>query len=399
MSKGKALADRERASGWYQWFPFGWNVWALLTLTGAVAVGLVGWRWAAPITVPICADPPGAPASGCMAGFPIRDLDLSRTGTMALSADGARLMLTTADPPALVALRTDDGREDWRVSLAPHREESVALSPRGDRVAVWGPALPPRILSIPDGAVVAPVAKDIPSLSADEQKRRLPAFDVTFVPSGDALVFGSDLSRRLHPLSGTAPAPDPAAAAIQDTACSSSIGQAMELHQSESGRIVSRDFRLAVLFGLQNADRPSGRGSASGFRRDWLCGVESFLMVPPPPQWWPDRAPSVQIATFSPANDRVALAYSDGSQTLITILDTSVSAPREKGDAGASARSSDRRWSTAVLAHFLMRGSMDFGRGRIGWSPDGRRFVVVTSVGDQRSYGQRQYEARIFAVP
>lgn len=369
--------DRHGGGVRNRWFGFGPDVAILLVAMIAVAAGIVGWRWTTPI--PVCSAAPEAPAEGCVAGFAIRDLDVGRTGSIALSQDASRLLLVgaagSADgaPRVLAALRSRDGGEDWRLPAAG-LEDSVALSPDGDRVAVWHKESQPRVLTIPDGAVVAEARP--PGRTMWE----LPAFDVTFSADGHALLFGGVIPRRLHPLSGEAPRPDPAAGAAQPEECPTQIGQS-----AYGGGVISRDFRLAVFYNSWDDDKfGPGRVTDDRFLQSGLCGLRFFLMAPPPPGW---STVPVVFASFSPGSDRLAIVYSDsdrpGDQTLIEIRDTSAKVDDMPYSDGRTA---------AVLARFPVRGLVGFGH-RIGWSPDGRRLAVISLSRN------RAAEARIFAVP
>lgn len=368
---------RDRGDIRNRWFGFGRDVTILLAAMVAVAAGIVWWRWATPI--PVCPGSSDASAQGCVAGFTIQGLGVEDTGTIALSQDASQILLVASSgtgtdaPRVLAALRTRDGGEDWRLPAAG-LEDSVALSPGGDRVVVWHKESRPRVLAVPDGTVVAEVSPPGPTIWDR------PGFDVTFSADGHAVLFGGDIPHRLYPFSGEAPRPDPAASAAQIAECPSPIGQS-----AFGGRVISRDFRLAVFYrSWDEEDFGPGQVTDNQFLQPHLCGLRFFLVAPPPPGW--SEVPAA-FASFAPANDRLAIVYSDrdrpGDQTLIEIRDTSAQAEDMPYSHGRT---------MTVVARFPLRGLVGQGR-RIGWSPDGRRLAVIS----QSENGAA--EARIFAIP
>jgi hypothetical protein len=267
---------------------------------------------------------------------------------------------SNAAPPVLVGVPVDGARPAWRLPLPASADtRRVALAPAGNRAAVWDDGSNAvRIVSLPDGALLADLALEHPRLGGHVR----PFFDVAFSSDGNSIVAGRAGWRARFSVSDPAAAPMPEAGFGEAGACDGMTGQ------SNIGRVHSRDQKLLVRVSASNAYR-----SLKGLDQQ-RCGAGVLLDL--------DRSGTLpaqhgtMFMSFAPDDRRLAVVYhlseQNGGRSVVEIRDTG-----------------ERTGAARLLTRLVVDGMVGY---RVGWSADSKRLAVLrtTTAGS---------EARVYAVP
>jgi hypothetical protein len=309
----------------------------------------------------------------CLSYAVIKDLSLIRdVEQIALTPDGlSALVVAEAGrflPPFLFAFDLLGGHKRWSVELPRWALNSVALSGRGDKAAVFDEGssnIPMLLLSIPERKQIAEIAFDHDKGATAEVE----PLGVTFTEDDSALAIGYRSHRVRYRLAdGT----------VELISTTDTLGGTCGYPgRSRYGGVISWDLRTSVWEGgpvrikldrstlgvvVRAARFPDGDGRIWDFDNGVCPPTEDNISFPKDPETY-------RFFAFSPQNEKLAVIVQNGKGEGFNLPNT-----KYRGDSRVEI------WnvfgnSLSLMAFFSFEGYI--GR-RVGWSADGLRLATLS---------------------